>query len=202
MRGYLLVIVPLLALAALAACAAANEETNTTVLEAGAFHGVEIKCEGASMRIEYDMEVITGPPIDVYFMDDNDYADLCAGNGFESYTKYCTNDSKAAHKEWYWSKKGTFYVVIGNGLSANQTASITYTVKWTDASTSAIIGVVLVFVVIAILIVVPILLVVRRRRRRAKGAMAPMAQTAAPGQPMPPGQDPPPGQHPPPPPSG
>jgi hypothetical protein len=202
MKGYLLFIIPIFALAALAACAAADEQTNTTELESGDFIGVEIKCDVMSMAIEYDVKVNEGPPIDVYFMDSSGYDSICAGNDFTSFKKGDTKDSLAAHKEWYWSKKGTFYVVIGNKKSTNLTANITYTVKWTDSSSSAAFGVVFLFIVIPILILVTIVLLVRRRRRRAKGATVPIAQTAAPAQPTQPGQFPPPAGGTPPPPTG
>lgn len=205
LKRYMLAFVLLLALAALAACAEAEKQTNTQVLEFGDYIGVKIEDDSSSMDIAYDVKVTAGPSVNVYFMEDTDYADLVAGDDFAYYVVYSVLGTKDVQKDWTWSEKGTYYVVVYNVATSIENATVSYTVEWSETPA----GTRIMWYVCGVLIVIgiPILIIVlrSRRRKKAEAAMAPiqpMAPTAAPGQYPPQGQYPPPAQYPPPPQGG
>ncbi|UCC93701.1 MAG: hypothetical protein JSW25_03290 [Thermoplasmata archaeon] len=166
MRGRILIAsVLLIWLVLLASPAIAEKEEGTTSIALGDAIVVGIDVDG-STNIKYDVEVNSGPNVNVYFMDGSDYFGYKNGPAFEYYVFYSHEDVSSASEDFVWSEDGTYYVVIDTKGTANPDATtrVTYMVEWTEPSIGywlTSIG-----ICVAIILVVIVLMYVRVKARK------------------------------------
>jgi hypothetical protein len=136
--------IPVLAvvlLLVLAGAANAKKEEGTKTVEAGDHIAIEIEKSGdEDLDVRYFIAVTAGPAIDVFFMDEESYADYLNETDFDYYPEYSTLDVTNVDKAFVWDELGVYYVVIDNTDSGTllpeppeeQNATLRYIVTWNE----------------------------------------------------------------------
>ena len=126
----------------LAGASNAKKEEGTETVEVGDHIAIEIENSGdEDIDVRYFVVVTEGPAIDVFFMDEESYAEYVDEGDFDYYPEYSVLDSSFVDKTFLWDEKGDFDVVIHNRLSGTlppeppeeQNATLRYIVTWEEA---------------------------------------------------------------------
>lgn len=89
--------------------------------------------DGKTFTISYEVEVLEGVPISVYFMDQEGHDNFTAGEQFDAYTKYSAEDTRSFKESFQWEKTGYFYIVITNiGPESTDNSTVSYKVSWNE----------------------------------------------------------------------
>ncbi len=123
------------AIVLLASVAMAGEEEGTETLEMGDYVSVHIdNTEGTTLDILYEVEVVDGVNVNVYFMDADDFADFEAFLKPKYFKGYSTTDTADTKKDFIWANKDDFYVVIDSTAdNITKTTTVNYKVTWDNA---------------------------------------------------------------------
>lgn len=123
------------AIVLLASVAMAGEEEGTETLEMGEYVSVHIdNTEGTTLDILYEVEVVDGVNVNVYFMDADDFADFEALLEPKYFKGYSTTDTSDTKKDFIWANKDDLYVVIDSTAdNITKTTTVKYKVTWDNA---------------------------------------------------------------------
>ncbi len=134
-RTRLIATMLMAAIVLLASSAMAGEKEGAETLEMEDYVTVHIdNTDGTTLDILYDVEVQDGVKVNVYFMDADGFSDFEAFLPFEYFKEYSVTDTKDIQKDFIWTNKGDFYVVIDSTASdINETTTVEYKVTWGDA---------------------------------------------------------------------
>jgi hypothetical protein len=117
--------------------ALAEKETGTRTLQSLDHVDIEMdNSEAYSMRVTIDVRVIDGVNVNVYFMDDEGYAQYLASSGFdfEYFEDHSKKDTKRYEEQFVTNEEGVFHVVIDNSLySSFEMSTVKYDVEWEKA---------------------------------------------------------------------
>jgi len=123
----------------LAGASNAKKEEGDEVLEAGDHIAVGMENSGeGDLDVRYFIVVTDGPSVDVFFMDEESYANYLNETDFDYYPEYSVLDTTYVDKSFVWDEQGVYYVVIDNTDSgtllpeppAEQNATLRYIVTW------------------------------------------------------------------------
>ncbi|UCC92716.1 MAG: hypothetical protein JSW25_08640 [Thermoplasmata archaeon] len=131
--GALLVAAMLL----LAGFSLAGKDSGTETLDTGDHVAVTIpNGDGDALEVTVDIKVTSGPNVDAYFLDEENYEAYQAGEEFDSYEGYSEDDIDEFDTSFVFATKGKFFVVIeSTATEANQTTTVEYKVSWESAYT-------------------------------------------------------------------
>ncbi len=181
-------LVPVFALMLLMASgqALATEEGGTAYLEAGDTLVIEINnTAGDDLWIEYEVRVVAGPPVNVWFTDREGHDQFFANElGTFSYIPSHTQRGVTfANDSFSWDEADVFYVIIDNWKSASgQNATVDYGVTWEVYDFDAIFLYIMIALIIVIIVVVTVLVVflnVRKVQAEADVRQAEAAREAS-----------------------
>jgi hypothetical protein len=136
MRSIRLVAVLLLtSLLVITSAAMAGNEGGTETLDMDDFISVHIKNpEGAILRVDFEVEVVDGVNVNVYFMDADGLEDYEAARDFEYHEEFSEEDTDDIGGHFVWDKEGDYYMVIDSSATeANVTSEVEYSVEWESA---------------------------------------------------------------------
>ncbi len=113
--------------------------------------------DGISISIFYDVSVLSGPPINVLFLDESDYTEYISPeyDEFSYYSAHSHLNTDSAYDSFTWSDEGTYYIVVEHGPNLLDDASLVeFDVTWEEGTSSiylcgAVLAVTLVVAVIA-----------------------------------------------------
>lgn len=91
---------------------------------------------GPNINIEYDIRVVNGTRVNVWFLDEDEFGNYALGNDFYYYVVWSKESTRSVQKDWTWDERGVFYVVIdAMGLAGeNETSEVRYRVEWSEAT--------------------------------------------------------------------
>lgn len=134
-------LVVLVALALVAAPAAAGERSDTENLDPGEFASIPVDFQdGAAMDVDYDIQVQSGPNMDVMVMDNANFQRYSDGNSFEYVSSWSVLDTGSAEQQFTLEEHGTWHIVLDhtndpdNGASPSTVDPQSVTVGWTVAT--------------------------------------------------------------------
>ena len=139
-RAWVLALAMVLVLV-LAGAANAKKEEGTETVGVGDHIAIEIENSGdGDLDVRYFIAVTEGPAIDIFFMDEESYAEYLNEDDFDYYPEYSTLDTTFVDKTFVWDEQGVYYVVIDNTLSGTlppeppeeQNATLRYIVTWEE----------------------------------------------------------------------
>ncbi len=183
-------VIPALVLLCLMASgpALALEEGGTAVVRAGDALAFEINnTEGDDLWIEYEVEVLEGPPVNVWFVDQeghDEFFDREVGT-FSYYPAHTRKESTFANHSFSWDNADVFYVIIDNigNDASGQNATVEYTITWetyTFGEFYLLMFMVLVIVIIIVVVVALVALVtVKKAQAEADERQAEAAREAS-----------------------
>lgn len=156
----------LVALCAAPAQAFEGTATGTLTLSWGDHLDIHVDFdEGTSIDVTYEVTVLDGPAVNVYFVDSEAHEDYLdpAATGFTYFRAWSSLGTTHAREEFTIDTRGDYYVIIENKAASLENATVDYTVSqgptpwWRMA----------VFwgVVVAVLVGVPAVIVLLRRRQ-------------------------------------
>lgn len=136
MRFHRLVVVLLMiSVLVITSGAMAGNEEGTETLDMDDFISVHIKNpEGAILRVDFEVEVVDGVNVNVYFMDADGLEDYEAARDFDFHEEFSEEDTDDIGGHFVWDKEGDYYMVIDSTANeANVTSEVEYTVEWESA---------------------------------------------------------------------
>jgi hypothetical protein len=169
MRRWTLTLALVLVTLLLLGTAMAGKDSGTETIK-GLEH-IDVKIDntaGDTLRIEYEVEVLEGKNINVYFMDAEGYDNYTAIENFTYYPEVSALDTMSAENEWTWTKKGNFYVVIDiTEYQEFGNSTVEFEVEW-EAGTY-ILGFNWIWFAVTIVIIVVLSVALWWMRNRDKG---------------------------------
>jgi len=177
MRRALLVVVMLTFLLVVpAGMAMADRETDTVSLAFGDEVVVELDLEGTT-RIKYDIQVESGPNVNVWFLEFGDYNDYDQGRDFLYYFAYSSEDVSSASKDFTWTDDGLHYIIIDTKGTANPdtVVTVTYTVEWEQGGLGTFLYTAVCVTVVVVGIIGFSFMRSARKRKLEEGRSPPMA---------------------------
>jgi hypothetical protein len=110
----------------------AGKEEGTATLEAGDHAYLEMENEdGSFLRVKYNIEVVDGPNVNVYFMDADAFADYEAGGSFDFFDVYSEEDTDDYRTNFVIDKEGEYFLVAETTSTvANETSEIEFSIEW------------------------------------------------------------------------
>lgn len=151
----------------------AFEEGGTVVLESGDALAFEIdNTEGEDLWIEYEVFVLQGPPVNVWFVDQeghDDFFDREVGT-FSYYPAHTQKETTYANESFSWDNSDVFYVIIDNvnNDAIGQNATVEYTIVWETYEFGEFYMVMFMVLMIVVIIVVVVALVALMAVRKAQ----------------------------------
>jgi uncharacterized protein YrzB (UPF0473 family) len=180
----------------------ASEEGGTAYLGTGDTVVIEIdNTQGDSLWIEYEVRVVEGPPVNVWFTDQegrDQFFALELGT-FNYYPSHSQREVTLAEDSFSWDEADVFYVIIDNwkNNATGQNATVDYSVTWETYDFDAIFLYLMIGLIIVIVVVVTVMVVfinVRKAQAEADVRQAEAAREASTawdddddGRPQPPG---------------
>jgi hypothetical protein len=151
-RRWTILVMVLLMLSVTATQAEAHREEDTTTLSLGEHLAVLVENPGdGDIDVRYFVVVTEGPPVDVFFMNEEAYDDYENAEEFSYYSDYSVLNSSKVDEAFVWDGEGDYFVVIDFTSSGTeppiepdqQTVTVTYVITWdhiekTDVRTLAI----------------------------------------------------------------
>ncbi len=175
---------------------AVTEEGRVRLEDGGSLAIAIDNTAGEDLWIEYEVRVLEGPDINVWFTDGEGHMAFHDANA-TSFSYYPSNSVEVttyAEDSWSWDEEGLFYVIIDNGLygAHGQNVTVEYTVTWETYSLDTLFLlstlVILIIVIIVVMIVVALLVAKReaavREAKRASSSTEERPFTATPERPV------------------
>ena len=165
--------------------ALATEEGGTAYLEAGDTVVIEIdNTAGDNLWIEYEVRVVDGPPVNVWFTDQDGHDQFFALElGTFSYLpSHTQREVTFANDSFSWDEADVFYVIIDNwkNSASGQNATVDYSVTWEVYDFNDILLMIALSIVIIIVIVVIVVFInVRKIQAKADVRQAQAAREAS-----------------------
>ncbi|NIP36917.1 MAG: hypothetical protein GWN18_18270 [Thermoplasmata archaeon] len=112
--------------------ALAGREEGTRTIEVGEHAYLEMEnVDGSFLRVRYDVEVVDGASVNVYFMDADAFEDYEAGRDFDFFEVYSEEDTDAYDASFVVDKEGKYYLVAETtATAANETSEIEFNIEW------------------------------------------------------------------------
>jgi hypothetical protein len=163
-RGWLIALGALILVLLASSYAFAETEEDTVRLLHGDALAIAIdNTAGEDLWIEYHVEVVDGPDVNVWFTDEEGYTeffdDIVAT--FSYYPDHSDNETSFAEDAFSWDDEGIFYVIIDNDQNDArfQNVSVEYNVTWEPYGFESMFLVATLSLIIVIVIVVILILV-------------------------------------------
>jgi len=126
-------IVVLAALASIAGCAQAEEESGEETLTEHSTRFINFDFdEGTILRVEYEVEVVAGPNVQVYFAPRAGYEEAIGFSGEIStyYEQWSTLDTSYTRREFRLNEHGTYFLIIRGPVEEGQVSVVMYTLDY------------------------------------------------------------------------
>ncbi|UCC92665.1 MAG: hypothetical protein JSW25_08370 [Thermoplasmata archaeon] len=150
--------------------ALAGSEEDAVVLAEGEVHVVTIdNGPGEGLWIEYEVEVLWGPPLNVFFTDAQGYTEFFDDDSpsFTYYAGFSHEETHYAEESFYFDDEGLFYLIIDNdhNQAEGQNVTVQYSVSWeaSEFEGMLVVGILIMIIVIIVVIVMLIALVTVKR---------------------------------------
>ncbi len=177
--------------------ALADTYENTITLTAGDSWEIVIDNKaGEDLWIEYEVRVIEGPRINVWFTSARGYFQFLNASftTFSHDPNHSVKETAYAEHSWAWGDEGVYYIIIDNTRNehAGQNVTVEYTVTWDSYSLDPLVlfPIIIIAIVVIVVVIVLALLVAKReaavrkaKRTSADTAKAPTATTKGPPEP-------------------
>ena len=181
-RGARVALVVIVIILLLTACPVLGEsESGTATVLAGDHLVFEVDhTANESFWMSYEVQVLEGPPINVWFVDEEGYRDFSDENAstFSYQSNLSHQEVFSAEESFYLWSKGTHYLIFDNdrNLAEGEAVKVTYSITWgaSDFDFLLVGGLALATVMVIIVVVVVLLVLVKRQQSEAniKQAMA------------------------------
>lgn len=177
--------------------ALADTYENTIKLTAGDSWEIVIDNKaGEDLLIEYEVRVIEGPNINVWFTPAEGYFQFlnASATSFSHYPSHSMEETAYAEHSWAWGDEGVYYIIIDNTFNehAGQNVTVEYTVTWDSYNLDPLFlfPIIIIAIVIIVVVIVMALLVAKReaavreaKRTSTDTATAPTTTTKGPPEP-------------------
>ncbi len=182
-RGWPVVLGALILILLVSSPVLAWTEDGTVRLDAGDSLAFAIdNTAGEDLWIEYEVRVLDGPDIDVWFTDEVGCQDFYDANAttFSYYPDHSVSGTTYAEDSWSWNKEGLFYVILDNDHNDALGLGVTveYTVTWETNTLDTLLLFPILIIIIIIIIVLVIVLALLVAKREAAVREAKRASTA------------------------
>jgi hypothetical protein len=139
--------------------ALADHEEAAVSLEPGESVAIAIdNADGEDLWLEYEVNVLAGPEVDVWFTDEEGYTQFYTPSEdfFTYYPDHSIEGTSYANESWAWSERGLFYLIIDND-SGDEGVNVQYTVDWEPYSFSILLVASLIAIILVVMVTVVIL---------------------------------------------
>ena len=152
-------------------------EEGTVRLDDGDFLAFAIdNSAGEDLWIEYEVRVLDGPDINVWFTDEEGCHDFLDANAtsFSYYPGNSVEGTSYAEDSWSWDEEGLFYVIIDNDKNGaiGQGVTVEYTITWEtyDLDTLLLFPILIIIIVIIVVVMIVLALLVAKREEAVREA--------------------------------
>ncbi len=144
--------------------ASTGSYSETTTFDSSIVKEFEIdNTEGRTLRISYDIQVIEGAPISIYFVK----AEARPNYTQEFYSDWTVLNTTGARRDWEWSDKGVYLLMIVIAEEATEdVTTIEFVVEWMPKGWPFSLSLLYGIIVLIIATVVIVVLAIWRRRSR------------------------------------
>lgn len=131
---------------------------------------------GEDLWIEYEVRVVEGPPINVWFVPVGGLMEYhnASATSFTFYSLHSVEETTYANESWFWSEEGVYFVIIDNhfNMAEDQEVTVEFSVSWETIGFDLMImfSIVIAIVIIIIVLVIVIALMVAKREAAARKA--------------------------------
>lgn len=123
-------VVAVLSLVVVAGSVSAGEKSGTKTIMGMDPFAIEIENSGdGDMKVSWDLNLTDGVPFNAALVDEENYAKLSLGLGYEAY-KGCRKDYTTEYEHSVQVEEGTYYLVIESAHSSMDSSTVRHEVTW------------------------------------------------------------------------